>query len=88
MKNLLNYIEQENAWRKALSVSVKNITSNPNYLRLDTHEERQKIANAGKARALKEHTYIHRLDLLIKTIEGTKHGFAIPNYRDSILLNA
>ena len=71
-------------------ITYKNIEDLKNKIKywLLNPLERQKIANAGKARALKEHTYIHRLDLLIKTIEGTKHGFAIPNYRDSILLNA
>ncbi|MBX9867854.1 MAG: glycosyltransferase [Burkholderiales bacterium] len=40
--------------------------------------ERQKIAHAGKARALHEHTYELRLKLIFATLEQQAHGFPLP----------
>ena len=50
-------------------------------------DKRNVIANAGKLRAMKEHTYKHRLNLLIKTVEGIEEGFKMPDYNNSTLLN-
>ncbi len=41
-------------------------------------EERQAIAAAGHARALHEHTYTHRLQLLLDTVSGKRKGFPEP----------
>ncbi|MDD3265788.1 MAG: glycosyltransferase [Burkholderiales bacterium] len=44
---------------------------------LEHPELREKIATAGKARAYLEHTYEHRLNLIIKTLDGSASGFPI-----------
>ncbi len=41
-------------------------------------EERRAIGEAGKRRAHAEHTYRHRLDLLLETLSGTGRGFPLP----------
>jgi spore maturation protein CgeB len=41
-------------------------------------EERQAIAAAGRARALKDHTYEQRLKLLIETVQGRSLGYPEP----------
>lgn len=41
-------------------------------------EERQAIAEAGYRRAAREHTYAHRLRLLIDTVAGREKGFPEP----------
>jgi spore maturation protein CgeB len=43
---------------------------------LQRTEERVAIAGAGRRRALKEHTYSQRLELLIRTISGNASGFS------------
>lgn len=45
---------------------------------LPREEERRAIAEAGKRRALAEHTYQHRLDLLLDTLDGSMQGYAMP----------
>lgn len=49
------------------------------YLKQDA--ERQTIAKAGQERAHAEHTYRHRLDLLLVTLAGTAQGFPLPTIR-------
>jgi spore maturation protein CgeB len=44
-------------------------------------EERQKIAAAGQARALRDHTYARRLTLLLDTVAGRARGFPQPAIR-------
>jgi spore maturation protein CgeB len=41
-------------------------------------DERQRIAGAGMQRAHQEHTYRHRLALLLATLEGKAGGFPLP----------
>jgi spore maturation protein CgeB len=41
-------------------------------------EERRVIAAAGRVRALRDHTYAHRLALLIDTVSGKSRGFPEP----------
>jgi len=41
-------------------------------------EERGAIAKAGRARAWAEHTYAHRLQLLLDTVGGRQQGFPAP----------
>jgi len=41
-------------------------------------EERRAIGEAGKRRAHAEHTYRHRLDLLLETLSGVGRGFPLP----------
>lgn len=44
------------------------------------HEEkRMEIARAGKLRAEREHTYSHRLSLLLQTLMGQAHGLQMPD---------
>jgi spore maturation protein CgeB len=45
---------------------------------LSAPEERAEIAAAGHRRALRDHTYAHRLQLLLDTIEGRRRGFPEP----------
>ncbi|MGX1308044.1 spore maturation protein CgeB [Amorphus suaedae] len=45
---------------------------------LPKQDERQAIAEAGKRRAHAEHTYRHRLELLLATVSGAEHGFPMP----------
>jgi spore maturation protein CgeB len=45
---------------------------------LPKDEERREIAAAGKRRAHSEHTYRHRLDLLLATLAGQEHGYPLP----------
>jgi spore maturation protein CgeB len=47
-------------------------------LYLPQADERQAIAAAGKRRAHAEHTYRHRLELLLATLAGTERGFPCP----------
>lgn len=42
---------------------------------------RSEIARAGKARAEREHTYAHRLKLLIATLAGGATGYPLPDIR-------
>jgi spore maturation protein CgeB len=46
------------------------------WLRRD--DERKSIGAAAKRRALAEHTYTHRLNLLLSTLNGKEHGFPLP----------
>lgn len=50
---------------------------------LDTYlpnaDERRTIAEAGKRRAYHEHTYRHRLDLLLATLSGSEAGYPMPS---------
>ena len=46
---------------------------------LDRPEERLQIAQNGKLRAYRDHTYELRLDLLISTLNGTSNGFPLPS---------
>ena len=43
--------------------------------------ERNAIADRGRARALRDHTFEHRLRLLIDTVEGRAAGYAMPRIR-------
>ncbi|MEJ6021308.1 CgeB family protein [Ramlibacter sp. PS4R-6] len=45
---------------------------------LGAPQERDAIAAAGQARALREHTYEHRLRLLLDTVAGARAGFDMP----------
>ncbi len=45
---------------------------------LPREEERKEISEKGKIRAYAEHSYSHRLELLISTIGGQSSGFPIP----------
>ena len=45
---------------------------------LGSDAERSAIAAAGKARALREHTYTRRLQLLLDTVAGDAKGFDVP----------
>ncbi len=42
-------------------------------------EERQTIAEAGRERARREHTYRRRLELLVDTVQGRAEGFPLPS---------
>jgi spore maturation protein CgeB len=42
-------------------------------------EDRTRIADAGRQRAVKEHTYKHRLKLLMDTLEGREDGYPMPS---------
>jgi spore maturation protein CgeB len=44
-------------------------------------EERRVVAAAGRARVLRDHTYAHRLTLLIDTVAGNSRGFPEPVVR-------
>lgn len=46
---------------------------------LPLEDERRAIAEAGKQRAHAEHTYRHRLDLLLATLCGAGRGFPLPS---------
>ncbi len=53
---------------------------------LDHEEERKEIARNGQQRAYREHTYTHRLELLIKTILGNEKGYKMPEFiKNSII---
>jgi spore maturation protein CgeB len=45
---------------------------------LNAPEERDKIAAAGHRRALRDHTYAHRLRLLLETVQSRAEGFPMP----------
>lgn len=45
---------------------------------LPREDERRRIAIAGQRRATSEHTYRHRLDMLLDTVFGDADGFPIP----------
>jgi spore maturation protein CgeB len=45
---------------------------------LANEDERREIAAAGKRRALREHTYAHRLPLLLDTVAGRAKGYPEP----------
>lgn len=79
-------------WRRGLAdlftedkeiVSFNNfnelITKIDYYLKNDVR--RTQIAFAGQARAYKDHTYKHRLELLIKTVFENEKGFQIPDMK-------
>lgn len=46
---------------------------------LPRETERRAIGQAGMRRAHAEHTYRHRLDLLLATLSGRERGFPMPN---------
>ncbi len=46
---------------------------------LDNPSERKRISENGQVRALAEHTYQHRLTLLIDTLAGKANGVPVPN---------
>jgi spore maturation protein CgeB len=48
---------------------------------LPREAERRAIAAAGQRRALAEHTYRHRLELLLATLGGRAQGFPAPSIR-------
>lgn len=43
--------------------------------------ERLEIARAGKLRAERDHTYAHRLNLLLATLAGDASGYPLPNIK-------
>ncbi len=45
---------------------------------LNNDELRNKIASAGQKRAYSDHTYLHRLNLILETVFGRAKGFDIP----------
>jgi spore maturation protein CgeB len=45
---------------------------------LPRDDERREIAAAGMRRAYQEHTYRHRLDLLLSSLAGHERGFPVP----------
>lgn len=45
---------------------------------------RNRIAAAGHRRAMAEHTYTHRLGLLLATLRGEASGYPLPEIRDSV----
>jgi spore maturation protein CgeB len=47
---------------------------------LPRDEERREIALAGKVRALAEHTYKLRLNLLLDTLSGKENGYPLPHF--------
>jgi spore maturation protein CgeB len=46
---------------------------------LPRQEERRAIGDAGRVRALAEHTYYHRLEVLLETLAGRARGFPVPD---------
>lgn len=56
---------------------IKDLKIKLNYW-LEHPIERELIAKASKKRAMHEHTYLHRLQLIIDTIQGKKNGFPLP----------
>jgi spore maturation protein CgeB len=46
---------------------------------LGADKERRRIAEAGHQRAMRDHTYAHRLSLLLETVAGRKRGFPEPS---------
>jgi spore maturation protein CgeB len=56
---------------------IRDLKEKINYW-LPREEERHEIAQAGKARAYREHTYQLRLQLLLDTVGGRAHGFPLP----------
>jgi spore maturation protein CgeB len=76
-------------WRPGLSnlfedgrevVSYKSIAQLKSLLAyyLPREDDRHAIAAAGKRRAIAEHTYGHRLTLLLETVAGRAKGFDLP----------
>jgi spore maturation protein CgeB len=57
--------------------SISDLKNKLNYW-LPRDEERKIIAKSGQKRALSEHTYTHRLNLLLNTVFGIENGFKIP----------
>lgn len=45
---------------------------------INNDELRNKIADAGQKRAYSEHTYLHRINLILETVFGRAKGFDIP----------
>jgi spore maturation protein CgeB len=45
---------------------------------LEHDDERRRIAEAGKRRAAREHTYEDRLELMLTTVFGDAQGFSMP----------
>ncbi len=54
---------------------------------LPREAERRAIGEAGQRRALAEHTYRHRLELLLSTLGGTASGFPAPKITYQVDLN-
>lgn len=52
---------------------------------LPREAERRAIAETGMRRAMKEHTYALRLEVLLDTLSGTRSGFPTPHIRYEIL---
>jgi spore maturation protein CgeB len=50
---------------------------------LPRENERRTVAEAGRRRAHAEHTYRHRLELLLATLAGHKRGFELPSGQSS-----
>jgi spore maturation protein CgeB len=48
---------------------------------LPRKDGRHAIANAGQRRAMAEHTYRHRLELLLRTLAGEAQGYPVPGIR-------
>lgn len=46
---------------------------------LNAPDERRKIAGAGQRRAIAEHTYAHRLRLILDTVDGRSSGHPLPS---------
>ncbi|MER8639780.1 glycosyltransferase [Mesorhizobium sp. M1273] len=51
---------------------------------LNSPDERREIAEAGQRRAAREHTYAHRLHLLLDTVAGRSSGFPEPKITTSV----
>tara|TARA_R110001599_G_scaffold353465_1_gene593090 strand:+ start:63 stop:1139 length:1077 start_codon:yes stop_codon:yes gene_type:complete len=54
---------------------------------LPRDKERRAIASAGMKRAHSEHTYRHRLTLLLETVAGTQYGFPVPRIECELVKN-
>jgi spore maturation protein CgeB len=57
--------------------SMKDLKTKIDYW-LPRNDERHAIAKAGMKRAYAEHTYRHRLELLLATMEGCAKGYPVP----------
>ena len=51
---------------------------------LPRDHERRNVAEAGMRRAHAEHTYEHRLRLLLDTLAGTQRGYPPPDIRFAV----
>lgn len=63
---------------------LKDLNSKIDYY-LQAPDERNAIAEAGMIRASREHTYCHRLILLLETVNGKSSGFVEPLVNVSVL---